>query len=152
MTIAPNGARTAASYQRLISPPRPTTWLSLQGVTESQDPEAMRKIVASWLHPARVDMVTPPDRAVYEGYAFAQRAHEFRLLVETDLEFDMVPTAATVNPVFLLNNWPSDDVRIAWGHRDLSADDLVVQREDDNLIVWVQREVTYPIRLRLTPA
>jgi hypothetical protein len=43
-------------------------------------------------------------------------------------------------------------VNIAWGSRELEADDVVVQREDDNLVVWVQREVTYPLRLRLTPA
>jgi hypothetical protein len=150
--VPSNGARTAPAYQRLVSPPRPTTWLSLQGVTESQDPEVMRKIVASWLHPARIDMVTPPSEAVYEGYAFAQRAHEFRILSASSLEFEMVPTAATVNPVFVLNGWPTDDVRIAWGSRDVERDALAVQREGDDLVVWVRGDVTYPLRLKITPA
>ena len=43
------------------------------------------------------------------------------MLDGAELEFDMVPTAAVVNPVFLLNNWPSDGVRMAWGSRDVDA-------------------------------
>ena len=61
-----------------------------------------------------------------------------------------VPTAAFVNPVFLLNNWPADGVRIAWGSRDIDAGELAVQREEDNVVVWVQREITYPLRVRIT--
>ena len=97
-------------------------------------------------------MVTAPGEAVYEGYAFAQRAHEFRILTAGALEFDMVPTAATINPVFVLNNWPTDGVHITWGSRDVERDAVAVQREDDNLVVWVKGEVTYPLRLRITPA
>jgi hypothetical protein len=148
----PNGARTASVYERLISPPRPTTWLSLQGVTESGDVDDLRAIVASWLHPARIDPVTPPHEAVYEGYAFAQRAHEFRMLGGSAVEFDMVPTAATINPVFVLNGWPSDGVRIAWGSRRVPAEDVVTQREEEDLVVWVRGRVTYPLRLRIEAA
>lgn len=150
--VASTGARTANAYQRLVSPPRPTAWLSLQGVTESQDPEVLRKIVASWLHPARIDMVTPPHEAVYEGYAFAERAHEFRMLAGEALEFDIVPTAATMNPVFVLTGWPAEGVRVTWGSRELDPDALAVQREDDNLVVWVRGDVTYPLRMRMSPA
>jgi hypothetical protein len=112
----PNGARTAPVYERMISPPRPTTWLSLQGVTGSGDLDLLRRLVASWLHPPRVDVVTAPRAAVYEGYAFAQRAHEFRMLDGGELVFEMAPTAAVVNPVFLLNNWPARVSASAGGH------------------------------------
>ena len=145
----PNGARTAPAYERFISPPRPTTWLSLQGVTDSEDLEILRKVVASWLHPARVDMVTPPREAVYEGYAFAQRAHEFRMLEGVELAFDMAPTAAVVNPVFVLNNWPGEAVRIGWGSREVDPASIQTQREEDDLVVWVQGEVTYPLRITI---
>jgi hypothetical protein len=147
-----NGARTAPVYQRLNSPPRPTTWLSLQGVTDDQDLETLRRVVASWLHPARVDMVTLPQEAVYEGYAFAQRAHEFRMVDGAELAFDMVPTAAVVNPVFVLNNWPSDGAQMSWGSRDIDSRDLAIQREEDNVIIWAQGEITYPVRVRIMPA
>ncbi len=146
------GARTAPVYRRLSRPHRPTTWLSLQGVTAGGDMEELRAIVASWLYPARIDPVTPPHEAVYEGYAFAQRAHEFRMLEGRSVEFDMVPAAATVNPVFVLNNWPADGVRIAWGGRQVAAEDIVVQREEEDLVVWVCGRVTYPLRLRIEPA
>jgi hypothetical protein len=148
----PNGARTAPLYQRLISPPRPTTWLSLQGVTESRDLETLRGVVASWLHPPRIDMVTPPQEAVYEGYAFAQRAHEFRMLEGEEFVFEVHPTAAVVNPVFLLNNWPADGTRIAWGSREIDAGDVAIQREEDNVVVWMQGTITYPLRIRISPA
>ncbi|MBA3416297.1 MAG: hypothetical protein H0U10_13830 [Chloroflexia bacterium] len=150
MDAQPNGARTAAAYRRLLQPPRPTTWLSMQGVTDSPDLETLRKVVASWLHPARVDVATPPHEAVYEGYAFAQRAHEFRMLEGSAVAFDLVPTAATVNPVFVLNGWPAADVAIDWGARRLDRDRFVVQREDEDLVVWVQGEVTYPLRIAIS--
>jgi hypothetical protein len=97
-------------------------------------------------------MVTPATEAVYEGYAFAQRAHEFRMLEGEELVFDVVPTAAVVNPVFLLNNWPADGARIAWGSRDIDARDVAVQREEENVVVWMQGTITYPLRVRITPA
>lgn len=145
-----HGARTASSYKRLARLHRPTTWLSLQGVTDSSNIEDLRRVVASWLHPARVGMVTPPDRAVYEGYAFAQRAHEFRMLEGTDVEFEMTPTAAVVNPVFVLNRWPTESVRMTWGSRRVEPEDLVVQRENEDLVVWVRGEVTYPLRVGIS--
>ncbi len=61
-----------------------------------------------------------------------ERAHEFRMLEGTELVFDMAPTAALVNPVFLLGNWPADGVRISWGSREVEAGDLVIQSEEDN--------------------
>ncbi|MBC8254405.1 MAG: hypothetical protein H8E35_10250 [Ardenticatenia bacterium] len=145
-----HGARTSAAYRRLIHPHRPTTWLSLQGVTAESDFDLLRRLVASWLNPADVVMATPPDQAVYEGYAFAQRAHEFRMLEGSSLEFEMVPTAATVNPVFILNRWPADTVEIMWGSRSVDQSDIVTQPESDDLVVWVKGNLTYPLRLKMS--
>jgi len=149
---AMHGARTAPAYVRLSRPHRPTTWLSLQGVSESGNLEELRHIVASWLNPPLINMITPPNQAVYEGYAFAQRAHEFRLLEPAGIEFDVVPTAAVVNPVFVLNRWPADSVRVQWGARPLEQENVVTQRQDDDLVVWVNGEITYPLRVGLSPA
>lgn len=143
------GARTASAYRRFARPPRPTTWLSLQGVTDDPSMESLRLIVASWLHPARVDTITPASDAVYDGYAFAQRAHQFRLLAGSTIEFDLTPTAATINPVFVLTDWPTDALAIDWGSRRVDAEDIVTQREGDDLVAWVRGAVTYPLRVRI---
>jgi hypothetical protein len=124
----------------------------MQGVTDSSDLETLRRVVASWLHPARVDMTTLPRHAVYEGYAFAQRAYEFRILDGTELVFDMIPTAAVVNPVFILNNWPGESVRIGWGSRHVDQSSIQTQREEEDLVVWVEGEVTYPLRITISAA
>jgi hypothetical protein len=71
------------------------------------------------------------------------------MLSGTSLEFEMTPTAAVVNPVFILNRWPTDTVRIAWGSREVDPANIVTQREEDDLIVWVKGDITYPLRLRL---
>ena len=73
----PNGARTAPVYQRLISPPRPTTWLSLQGVTETGTWRPSDGSSPPGCIPPRVDMVTPPHEAVYEGYALRNAPMSF---------------------------------------------------------------------------
>ena len=74
------------------------------------------------------------------------------MLEGDELEFDVLPTAAVVNPVFLLNNWPADGVRIAWGSRDIEAHDVAIQREEDNVVVWMQGTITYPLRVRISRA
>ena len=112
--------------------------------------ESMRHVVASWLYPPRIDVITPPSQVVYEGYAFAQRSHEFRLLTETGIEFEVTPTAAVVNPVFVLNRWPADDVVVQWGSRTVDPEHIVTQREGDDLVVWIKGEITYPLRLRIS--
>lgn len=145
-----HGARTAPAYARLNQPHTPTTWLSLQGVSGDGDMESMRHVVASWLYPPRIDVITPPSQVVYEGYAFAQRSHEFRLLTETGIEFEVTPTAAVVNPVFVLNRWPADDVVVQWGSRTVDPEHIVTQREGDDLVVWIKGEITYPLRLRIS--
>jgi hypothetical protein len=64
----------------------------------------------------------------------------------------VTPTAAVVNPVFLLNNWPADGVRMAWGSRQVDPDELTVQREDEDVVVWARGEITYPLRIRIEAA
>jgi hypothetical protein len=146
-----HGARTASNYVRLARPDRPTTWLSLQGVSDSMDFDPLRRVVASWLYPAAVTMFTPSAEAVYEGYAFAQRAHQFIMLEGRDLAFEMAPTAATVNPVFVLNKWPAENASVKWGARQVDPADIVVQREGDDLVLWVKGEITYSIRIEIRP-
>lgn len=145
-----HGGHGGRASGRLIRPHRPTTWLVLQGVVEGGEFEPLRRLVASWLNPAAVQMLTPSHRAVYEGYAFAQRAYQFRMLEGTSLEFELTPVAAVVNPVFVLNGWPSAGARVEWGARSLDAADTVAQREGDDLVLWVRGEVTYPLRLAIT--
>ena len=65
-----HGARTAPSYARLIRPDRPTTWLTLQGVTDTMEFDPLRRVVASWLYPATVNMISPAEHNVYEGLRF----------------------------------------------------------------------------------
>lgn len=53
---------------------------------------------------------------------------------------------------FPLNRWPAEGVQIAWGSRRVAPGNIVVKREEEDLVVWMRGEVTYPLRLTISPA
>jgi len=133
------------SYTPFERPPRPTSWLLLTGVTEDYSPVRLSEVASSWLFPAIIETEKGSKQGLalrgitpYQGYRFSERAYVFKMTVDK-LIFTMIPQVKVINPVFIIENWRSSEVRVRLDGDFLDNDGYRWQLAQGNLIIWLNR-------------
>ena len=130
----------------------------LYGLTESRI-EALVPLARSWNHPAKLTLNNSGFKS--EGYEKYERAYVVTCKGKSApsvLEFILAATddSPVVNPAFVIKNWGDADVTLEidgkevkrgkdfrFGHRH--------RLEGSDLIVWVKKDSTKPIKILLSP-
>lgn len=72
-----------------------------------------------------------------EGYDFTLRAYVLRKAGDDRVRLTMTPTAAQLNPVFLITGWTAPSVRVYLDGEEMGSDRFQAQLGADGLTVWV---------------
>ena len=116
------------------TPPRPSTWLFLIGVTPASE-RFVRDLGRSWMKPAAVE-----GSAQFDSYDLSQRAYIFKNTGRS-CAFTLAPQHPLINPVFILENWqtPRIDVRL----EGVSLEEFEYARswQDQRLVLWLAKSL-----------
>lgn len=128
---------------RNVRPPRPTTWVSLVGVTD-RDEDSLLKVVSSWLKPADVT-----SSWVYDGYSYSQKAYVFRPAGKDKYNFNclLAPVNIVVNPVLILEGVAGEVMGIEINGEKTDAYEY--QEENNNTVIWIDRTFYRKTEIRI---
>lgn len=138
-------------------PPRPCTWLFLTGATEEEDDSYLIDLMKSWYNPSQI--ITGYENKIvsgsygpvlYEGYAFSERAYQFRKIEEKKVCFAMKPEVDVINPVFRVMGWQAPSASVLIDGRPLHTRDFRIQLERDDLFVWINRRISTESTVEIT--
>ncbi len=138
-------------------PPRPCTWLFLTGATEKDDAYLV-DLIQSWYTPAEVTtgyenkklLIGSCGSVLYEGYAFSERAYQFRKTQGNKVSFDIRPKVDILNPVIRVIGWKASSASVSLNGSSLNAEDFQTQLKGDDLLVWIDRKVSEKTRIEIT--
>jgi hypothetical protein len=134
------------------------TKLLMDGLTNKPVAELL-PLAKSWLTPAKIEVVGEAFRS--EGYDPAQRAFVLTRAASgrpAVVEFALLASQDTplVNPAIVVKNWGDDSARlkidgkpVTWG-KDFRYG-RVRELEGTDLVVWIQKESTTPVKIILAP-
>ena len=131
-------------------PHRPTSWLFLTGAT-NEPTSSLVNLLKSWYNPAVIQTGfeshgnlpgMSQGQIIYEGYAFSEMAYRFRKYGDDRIQFRMFPKESVINPVFIISNWKTPDVKVRLNGETLNPELYHSQIEGDDLVVWVEKVIT----------
>jgi len=127
------------------TPPRPSSWLFLTGAV-TRGVEEARALAGSWLAPARVT-----TSQLYEGYAWSERAHRFRVSKPGPTTIRLQPGRPIVNPVLRLY-YGRPPVTLTWDGVAVAPSEYHCQAVGDDLVIWINRRLERETVLEVLPA
>jgi hypothetical protein len=148
------------SENDFIPTPDPgTTWYLLVGATdENTDGSELEALALSYGRPGTIQVHRDPGepedlhrgRVLEEGYDFSLRAYTFRKKGEDRVSFTLIPSAAQINPVFLINGWSAPHVQVTANGTLLNSNQYRAQVNGNDLTVWVEGSFTEATRFLFT--
>ena len=135
------------------------TMLMLNGLTDKSGAELL-PLARSWLSPPAIEVTAGGFRS--EGFDATERA----FVVSRDGAAASQPLQVTlrasgesplVNPALVIRNWGLSPARVEIDGQPVPAgNDLrigsVHRLEGDDLVVWIRKDATAPLRIRVAPA
>ena len=136
-------------------PPRPCIWLFLIGATEEDD-AFLIDLIQSWYNPAEVSTGYESKKSqgsygsvLYEGYAFSERAYQFRKMEGNKVSFIMRPKVDVINPVTRVIGWAGPSVSVFLDGNPLNTESFQAQLEGNDLLVWINKRVSKETKIEL---
>jgi hypothetical protein len=129
---ASSGEQRQQGPWRNVTPPRPTTWLSLVGAVERGHTDQVNAIAASWLKPAgKIDA-----NWIYCGFSYQDRAYVFCPIEKDGNVFECTfSQCALYNPIIILEKTARRIKGIEIN--GAAAKSYACQKEGARTIVWI---------------
>jgi len=137
------------------------TWIMLNGMTDKPAGE-LAPIAKSWLSPAELKLLGLTGRYfTNEGYDQAQRAYilscgKVGKAAPLKIELAASEDSPVINPGFVIKGWGTSKVSLTIDGKQIKpGKDFrfghTNSLQDANLIVWLRKESTRPVRILISP-
>jgi len=131
------------------------TKIMMQGMTNKKVEELV-PLAKSWLNAAELKL--SGDSFESEGYDPTQMAYVINCKQSSTLDINLEANANSpvINPAFVIKNWGDKNVGLTINGEKVERSDIFrygIERRlnSTDLIVWIKKETTRPITIKLTP-
>jgi hypothetical protein len=127
------------------------TWAWLIGNTRMSD-DQLRQVADSWVKPTGIKAVQGAGKVAYDkcqrGYVVKCDKNK-----SVELKFDGDGTKKIFNPVFILEDYSHDQVKITINDKPISSFKAGAEQTytQDNLVIWVGQDIADNSTIRIEP-